>query len=121
MKAATVQSFDRPPRYRDFAEPSPLGSETLVTVHAAALSPLVKGQASGRHYAGASTLPLIPGVDVVGTLPDGRRVYFAFPKPPRGAMAEIVAVRTALTVPVPKDIRGIQSGLSQITVRGDRY
>ncbi|MDB5294590.1 MAG: alcohol dehydrogenase, partial [Phycisphaerales bacterium] len=104
MKAAVVQSFDRPPQYADFPEPIPQPGEVLVTVRAAALSQLVRAQASGKHYSAAAALPLVPGADGVGRLADGRRVYFAFPRPPVGAMAERVAVSAAYVTPLPDDV-----------------
>lgn len=104
MKAAVVHNFDAPPHYADFDDPSAQPGEVIVTVRAAALSHLVRGQASGRHYSSRSTLPLVPGVDGVGTLPDGRRVYFAFPRSPYGAMAEKAPVPEGHYVPVPDDL-----------------
>ncbi|TAL94284.1 MAG: zinc-binding alcohol dehydrogenase family protein [Paraburkholderia sp.] len=104
MKAAVVHDFNASPRYGDFADPVAEPGETLVQVRAAALSQLVKSQASGRHYSSGKTLPLVPGVDGVGLLPDGRRVYFAFPRGPFGAMAHTTVVKTAYCVPVPDDV-----------------
>jgi NADPH:quinone reductase-like Zn-dependent oxidoreductase len=40
-------------------------------------------------------------------LPDGRRVYFAFPRAPLGAMAERVAVRADYTVVLPDNVDDI--------------
>lgn len=104
MHAAVVTDFSKPPRYDTFDAPTPLEDEVLITVRAAALSQLVRAQASGKHYSSASALPLVPGVDGVGTLADGRRVYFGFPRPPMGAMAERVAVKPVYTVPLPDDL-----------------
>jgi NADPH:quinone reductase-like Zn-dependent oxidoreductase len=104
MRAAVVHSFDHPPRYDSFPEPVAGEDEALVEVSAAALSPLVKAQAAGRHYSSEAAFPFIPGVDGVGRLADGRRVYFAFPRRPYGAMAERVAVGNALRVSVPADL-----------------
>ncbi|MDE1181768.1 zinc-binding alcohol dehydrogenase family protein [Paraburkholderia sp.] len=104
MKAAVVHDFAAPPRYDEFADPVAGVSETLVKVHAAALSQLVRSQASGKHYSSGTTLPLVPGVDGIGTLPDGQRVYFAFPRSPYGSMAQSTVVRQAYCVPVPDDV-----------------
>ncbi len=101
MRAAVVHSFDHPPRYGSFAEPAAGTDEAVVQVSAAALSPLVKAQAGGRHYSSEAAFPFIPGVDGVGRLADGSRVYFAFPPRPYGAMAEWVAVPSRLRAPVP--------------------
>lgn len=103
MKAAVVEAFDRPPRYRDFDEPVAQAGEVIVTVKAAALSQLVRAQASGKHYSSGRP-PFVPGADGVGLLADGRRVYFAFPRGPVGAMAERVAVQAACTVPLPDTV-----------------
>ena len=74
MNAAIVDAFDKSPRYGSIADPVAAEGEMLVKVHAAALSNLVKGQASGRHYSSQGNFPFVPGHDGVGTLPDGRRV-----------------------------------------------
>lgn len=103
MKAAVVESFDRPPSYREFDEPLPREDEVLVSVRAAALTQLVRAQSSGRHYASGKP-PFVPGADGVGRLTDGQRVYFAFPRSPVGAMAERTAVKAAWTVPLPDEL-----------------
>jgi NADPH:quinone reductase-like Zn-dependent oxidoreductase len=103
MKAAVVESHGRPPSYRDFDEPAARAGEVIVSVRAAALSQLVRAQAAGTHYASPKP-PFVPGADGVGRLADGRRVYFAFPRPPIGAMAERVAVNSAYVVALPDDI-----------------
>lgn len=104
MKAALVQSYAVPPKYTDFAAPEPSPDEVLVQVSAAALSPLAKSQASGKHYSSGSDFPFVPGIDGVGKLLDGTRVYFAFPRRPYGAMAELVPVEHGQYVPVPDDL-----------------
>jgi NADPH:quinone reductase-like Zn-dependent oxidoreductase len=75
MHAALVRSFDHPPRYERYDTPEPVKpDEALVNVLAVGLHPRVRTGASGHHYSSSGTLPLIPGVDGVGRLPDGRRV-----------------------------------------------
>jgi NADPH:quinone reductase-like Zn-dependent oxidoreductase len=101
MNAAVIEAFGKPPRYATFADPTPAGDAVLVRVHAAALSNLVKGQASGAHYSSGSQLPFVPGFDGVGTLPDGVRVYFIGPPAPFGAMAEWSLASPRRTIPVP--------------------
>jgi len=101
MNAAVVESFGKPPRYATFREPTVGEGEALVKVRAAALSNLVKGQASGSHYSSGSELPFVPGYDGVGTLPDGRRAYFFGPPAPFGAMAEWSVAAASRTIPVP--------------------
>jgi len=104
MKAATVHAFDQPPRFGDIAAPVAQEGEVLVSTRAAALSQLVRAQASGKHYSSGKILPMVPGADGVGTLADGRRIYFAFPRGPIGAMAETVAVKAMQCAEVPAGV-----------------
>lgn len=107
MKAAVVESFDRPPRYAEFADPVAGEGEVLVEVKAAGLHPIVKGLASGSHYGSVGELPLVPGVDGVGRLADGRRVYFGATRPPYGTFAEWGVTRPAMCVPLPDGLDDI--------------
>lgn len=107
MKAAVVHAFDQSPRFDDIAAPVAQQGEVLVSTRAAALSQLVRAQASGKHYSAGKTLPMVPGADGVGTLDDGRRVYFAFSRAPIGAMAETVAVKATQCTEVPANVDDI--------------
>lgn len=103
MKAAVVTAYGEPPRYADVPEPTAAGpDEAVVEVLASALSPRVRSQAAGSHYTSTGELPLIPGIDGVGRLPDGRLVYFLLPDTTRGAMAERVAIDLRRSVPLPE-------------------
>jgi NADPH:quinone reductase-like Zn-dependent oxidoreductase len=104
MKAAVVSSFSAPPSFEDFHEPHAGADETVVTVRATALTPIVRALASGRHYAAGKATRFVPGVDGVGVDAAGRRVYFLFPKPPFGSMAEKSLVAGGMMVPVPDDL-----------------
>lgn len=106
MKAAVVHEFQSPPRYVDFDSPAAGPGEVLVRVSASALSQLVRAQASGKHYSSGRP-PLVPGVDGVGHLEDGRRVYFAFPRMPFGAMAQTTVVSLNNCVDVPDEVDDI--------------
>lgn len=104
MKAAIVKEIGSSPAYADFAEPIPEKSEALITVKAASLNHLTKGRASSRHYSAAGMLPLVAGADGIGTLPDGRRVYFVLPRPPFGSMAEKSVAKSSQCIRVPDGI-----------------
>ncbi len=104
MKAVVVNAFDQAPVWADFPTPVARAGEVLVRPCAAAISQLVRAQAAGRHYSSGKTLPLVPGADGVGYLPDGQRVYFAFSRAPVGAMAEVVAVDAQQCVEVPDTV-----------------
>jgi len=101
MRAAVVNVLGEAPKYQSFPDPEVKDGETLIHVRAAGLHPVVKAIASGAHYSSGGGLPAIPGVDAVGTLPDGRRVYFGMIRKPWGTMAELAAVSPAWTTPVP--------------------
>jgi NADPH:quinone reductase-like Zn-dependent oxidoreductase len=102
MHAAVVRSFDHPPHYETFDVPQPGPDETLVDVLAVGLHPRVRTDAAGRHYTSTGSLPMIPGVDGVGRLNDGSRVYFVSPNDVWGSMAERALVDLRRTVPLPE-------------------
>src|SRR5580658_5834064 len=104
MKAAVVVEAGKTPIYGDFQEPVPESGEVQVTVSAAALSNVVKSRASGRHYSSSGELPFVVGIDGVGRLDDGRRVYFVLPRAPFGSMSEKTVIRPSQCVTLPDDL-----------------
>jgi NADPH:quinone reductase-like Zn-dependent oxidoreductase len=105
MHAAVVRSFDHPPRYETFDTPEASGpDEALVDVLAVGLHPRVRSGAAGRHYSSSGTLPMIPGVDGVGRLEDGRRVYFVVPDDVWGSMADNAVVDVRRTIELPEGV-----------------
>jgi NADPH:quinone reductase-like Zn-dependent oxidoreductase len=104
MKAAIVLQAGQPPIYGDFQEAVPADGELEVTVSAAALSNVVKSRASGAHYSSSGQLPFVVGIDGVGRLNDGRRVYFVLPKAPFGSMAEKAVVPAPQCLSLPDDL-----------------
>ena len=104
MKAAVVRSFDAPPRYEEFTLPV-IDDDDAVTVDvlAAALHPRVKSGAAGRHYADEKILPMIPGIDAVGSL-NGKLVYCVVHDSPFGSMAEKVVVDKRRCIPLPDGV-----------------
>lgn len=104
MKAAVVREFGEPPRYTEAPEPEVMSTnEIVVDVIAAALSPRVRSQAAGTHYTSTAELPLIPGIDGVGRLSDGKLIYFLLPDTNKGAMAERTIVDLRRSIPLPND------------------
>jgi NADPH:quinone reductase-like Zn-dependent oxidoreductase len=101
MNAAVVRSYDAAPSYTTFEEPVPREREVLVTVTAAGLHPIVKSLANGTHYGSTGVFPFVPGVDGVGRLEDGRRVYFGIARSPFGSFAEKTVTGVAMCVPLP--------------------
>lgn len=104
MKAAIVVEAGKTPIYGDFPEPVAAAGEVTVTVSAAALSNLVKSRAAGTHYSSSGQPPFVVGVDGVGRLEDGRRVYFVLPQAPFGSMAEKTVIRPGQCVSLPDNL-----------------
>jgi NADPH2:quinone reductase len=104
MNAAVVESFESPPRYARFEDPTPEQGELVVQVLAAGLHPIVKALAKGAHYSSTGRLPFVPGIDGVGQLEDGRRVFFGTSRPPFGTMAERAVAKPPFLIPLPSEI-----------------
>lgn len=104
MHAAVLHTIGTAPRYEQFPEPVAGDGEAIVHVHAASLKPVDKQMASGSHFASPRELPVVCGLDGVGHLNGGQRVFFGGPRSPHGAMAERTVVPQVLTFPVPENV-----------------
>lgn len=104
MNAAVVNVLGQPPQYQSFANPVAGKGEMLVNMRAAGLHPIVKARASGTHYSSDGVVPMVPGVDGVGTLEDGSRVFFGSSRSPFGTMGEKSITRPFMCVPVPNGV-----------------
>jgi NADPH:quinone reductase-like Zn-dependent oxidoreductase len=115
MHAAVVTSFAEPPHYQEIEVTAPGGSDQqLVDVLAVGLHPRVRSGAAGRHYTSTGTLPMIPGVDGVGRLSDGAKVYFAAADDLPGPMAEtaVIDMRRAVVLPDNADVTRIAASMN---------
>ena len=101
MKAAVLHQPGSAPRFEEFTNPVAQENEVLVNIRAASLKPIDRAMAGGSHYASSRDLPLICGIDGVGTLADGTRVFFGGPRRPFGTMAEQAAAPRVFCFPVP--------------------
>ncbi len=101
MKAAVVRTAGSPPEYGDFQEPTANETEFRIAVAASSLNHLSKARASGKHYSSSGDGQFVVGVDGVGRLDDGQRVYFMLPRAPYGSMAEYTVVDRSRCIPVP--------------------
>jgi len=111
MQAAVVEAPGQAPKYQTFPDPVAEAGETLVRVRAAGLHPVVKAIASGKHYSAAGALagPSVPGIDGVGVLEDGRRVYFGLLRKPWGTMAECAPATRRFCIPLPDSLDDLQA------------
>jgi len=103
MKAAVVRAVDQSPRYETFTLPDSRDG-VVVDVLASALSPRTRSGASGRHYTSNGVFPLVPGIDGVGRLSDGRRIYFLAADDTIGTMAQMTFADPGLAVPLPDNV-----------------
>jgi NADPH:quinone reductase-like Zn-dependent oxidoreductase len=104
MNAAVLHAFDQLPQFEEFPEPVTEKDEVIVQVQAAALKPIDKQIASGSHYTSPRKLPVVCGIDGVGHLEDGARVFFGGPRSPYGAMAQRTVVSRQRCFPLPQDL-----------------
>jgi NADPH:quinone reductase-like Zn-dependent oxidoreductase len=107
MRAAVVTAAGKVPVYGDFEAPIAKPGEELISVRASALSQFSKSRASGSHYSSGGGFPAVAGSDGLGITQDGRRVYFALPEVPFGALAEICPVRLNQCVELPDSLDDI--------------
>lgn len=129
MRAAVVHSPDLPPAYTTYTQPDPSDGLSLIKVLASPLSPIVRSLAAGKHYSAGgdgTAQGFVPGVDGVGINAAGERVYFLFPVPPFGSMAEYSLVATSSTMKVPEGVASeraaavVTGGLSSWVALHDR-
>ena len=107
MKAAVVTAAGKTPVYGDFDMPKLTAGEEVIAVRASALSQFSKSRSSGSHYSSDKAFPTVAGSDGVGVTQDGRRVYFALPEAPFGALAEFCLVPSDQTVEIPDTLDDI--------------
>ena len=111
MKAAVVRQIGQPPVLTEFPTAEARDGEVRVAMTAAALSPLARVRAAGTHYSTGGTVPFVAGVDGVGRLSDGSRVYVLLPRAPQGTMAEEVVIDADRCVPVPEDLDDVSAAV----------
>jgi NADPH:quinone reductase len=102
MKAIQIEEFGGPEVLRqvELPDPEPGPGEILVEVARSGIN-FADTHATRNDYLAEQELPLIPGAEVSGRMPDGRRVAAILPG---GGYAEKVAVPEALLVPVPDEV-----------------
>lgn len=104
MKAAIVKNKGEIPVYADVDAPIEQEGHLLINVEASALSQLARVRAAGSHYSSPTQYPFIAGVDGVGRLENGKRVYFLLPDTPWGGMSEQTLVPVAHCIDIPENL-----------------
>lgn len=102
MRAIQLQEFGGPEAMQlaELADPEPNDGEVVIEVARAGIN-FADTHATRDDYLAKQELPLIPGGEVAGRTPDGRRVAALLPS---GGYAERVAVPEAVLVPVPDEV-----------------
>jgi NADPH2:quinone reductase len=102
MHAAVVHAFD--PAHATLRSPPLGGAKSELGVCAAGLHPIVKALAKGTHYGSSGELPFVAGIDGVGKLEDGTRVFFGIARSPFGTFAERALAASWMCLPLPEAI-----------------
>jgi NADPH2:quinone reductase len=112
MKAIEVQEFGGPEVLvmRDVEDPVPRDGQILIDVEAAGIN-YADTHSVENSYLSPAKLPMIPGAEVVGTTPDGRRVVALVPG--GGGYAEKTVAFQPLVFDVPE---GVETGAALATV-----
>ena len=92
-------------RLADVPDPEPADGEVVVEVARAGIN-FADTHATRNDYLAKQSLPLIPGGEVAGRTPDGRRVAALLAN---GGYAQKVAVHEAVLVPVPDEVSDDQA------------
>ena len=102
MKAIQLQEFGGPEKLElvELPDPTPGEGEVLVEVARSGIN-FADTHATRNDYLAEQQLPLIPGAEVCGRTPDGRRVAAMLGG---GGYAEKVAVPEAMLIPVPDGV-----------------
>lgn len=107
MKAAVLRALGKPPRFEEFPDPEASEGEVIVHVKAASLKNIDKMMASGSHYDSPTELPVVCGIDGVGILEDGTRVFCGGSRRPYGMFAERSVVSRIWCVLIPDGVDDI--------------
>jgi NADPH:quinone reductase len=107
MKAIQIEEFGGPEvlKVAEVPDPEPGDGQVVVNVARAGMN-FADTHAIRNDYLAEQTLPLIPGAEISGTTPDGRRVAGMVGS---GGYAEKVAVPEAWLVPLPDEVSDDQA------------
>ena len=107
MKAIQIEEFGGPENLRlvELPDPEPGDGEVVVEVARAGIN-FADTHAIRNDYLAEQELPLVPGAELSGRTPDGRRVAAVIAS---GAYAEKAAVPEGWLVPVPDEVSDEQA------------
>lgn len=102
MKAIQIKEFGGPDmlQYVDLDDPAPGEGEVVVDISRAGVN-FADTHATRNDYLAEQSLPLVPGAEIAGRTPDGRRVAALLGS---GGYAEKAVVPEALLIPLPDEV-----------------
>lgn len=102
MRAIQIQEFGGPEKLAlvEVEEPTPDEGEVVVEVARAGIN-FADTHATRNDYLAEQSLPLVPGAEISGRTPDGRRVAALLGS---GGYAEKAVVPEALLIPIPDEV-----------------
>lgn len=107
MRAAIITELGAPPVLGERPDPVAGDDGVLVHVSTAALNPADLVYASGIRL--KPSTPFVPGIEAVGTMADGQRVYFYPARHPDGTFAERAVAKAGHVQPLTDDITDEQA------------
>ena len=102
MRAAILHSVGGDPEVGRFDDPTPRDGHVVLDVALAGVNPIDIRLASGQL--GQPRVPSVVGLESVGTLDDGSRVYCGASIAPFGSWAQRTLIDAARAFPVPDEI-----------------
>src|SRR4051812_1197867 len=102
MRAAILHSVGADPEVGAFEDPTPDDGRVVLDVAAAGVNPIDIRLASGQL--GQPRVPSVVGLESVGRLDDGSRVYCGASVAPFGSWAERTLIDASRAFPVPDAI-----------------
>ena len=109
MKAALLTGYGEVPEIGEQQLPEPGPGQVPVDVELAGINPVDIAIASGKFDAGAPELPYTPGLEGIGTTPDGRRVWFDVPVLPVGSFSERCLIDPARAIELPAGVEPVDA------------
>jgi NADPH2:quinone reductase len=102
MKAIQIQEFGGPDmlKYVDLPDPTPAEGQVVVEVARAGVN-FADTHATRNDYLAEQSLPLVPGAEISGRAPDGRRIVALLGS---GGYAQKALVPESLLIPVPDEV-----------------
>jgi NADPH2:quinone reductase len=102
MQVIRIEEFGGPEvlEYLEVPDPTPGEGEVVVEVARSGIN-FADTHSTRNDYLAAQSLPLVPGTEVSGRTPDGRRVVALLGS---GGYAQKVAVPEAMLIPVPDEV-----------------